>query len=49
MVGVHMMTAVQRGVLLLDPLRHGIRYHHVVERISTPVATATPSSTEPGS
>ncbi len=44
MVGVHMMTAVQRGVLLLDRLRHGIRYHHVVERIS-PAAPAT----EPGS
>ena len=33
MVGVRMMEAVQRGILLLDRLRHGIRYHHRVERV----------------
>ena len=39
MVGVHMMCAVQRGVLLLDRLRHGNRFHYTVERIETPVAS----------
>ena len=46
MVGVHMMAAVQRGVLLLDRLRHGIRYHHVVERVDAVAAAGTP--VEPG-
>ena len=46
MVGVHMMCAVQRGVLLLDRLRHGIHHHHVVERVDAVAAAGTP--VEPG-
>lgn len=36
LVGVRMMEAVQRGVLALDQLRHGIRYSHVVTRLAAP-------------
>jgi hypothetical protein len=47
MVGVHMMCAVQRGVLLLDRLRHGNRFHYTVERIETPAAAGTPAAATP--
>ncbi len=36
LVGVRMMEAVQRGILVLDRLRHGSRYTMTIERIERP-------------
>ncbi len=33
LVGVRMMETVQRGILLLDRLRHGVRYSYTVEYV----------------
>ena len=36
LVGVRMMEAVRRGILLLDRLRHGARYTMTIERADNP-------------
>ncbi len=35
LVGVRMMETVQRGILLLDRLRHGVRYSYTVEYVGS--------------
>ena len=49
LVGVRMMETVQRGILLLDRLRHGVRYSYTVEYVGGCRARRAGDCPEPGS